>query len=60
MAPPFIGEDQCLVPGEAVVRVEKAMENSRRIFAGIDILASVDDVWEVSFEIMFKELSYKP
>jgi hypothetical protein len=48
MSPPFIGEDQCLVPGEAVVRVEKAVENSRRIFAGIDILASVDDVWNVS------------
>lgn len=47
MAPPFINEDQCLVPGEAVVRVEKAAENSRRIFAGIDIMASVDDVWEV-------------
>jgi hypothetical protein len=47
MSPPFIGEDQCLVPGEAVVRVEKAVENSRRIFAGIDILASVDDVWNV-------------
>jgi len=48
MSPPFIGEDQCLVPGEAVVRVEKAKDNSRRIFAGIDILASVDDVWNVS------------
>eukprot|EP00555_Chaetoceros_dichaeta_P009837 CAMPEP_0198255230 /NCGR_PEP_ID=MMETSP1447-20131203/5388_1 /TAXON_ID=420782 /ORGANISM="Chaetoceros dichaeta, Strain CCMP1751" /LENGTH=564 /DNA_ID=CAMNT_0043941549 /DNA_START=229 /DNA_END=1923 /DNA_ORIENTATION=+ len=47
MSPPFIGEDQCLVPGEAVVRVEKAPENSRRIFAGIDIMASVDDVWSV-------------
>jgi len=47
MSPPFIGEDQCLVPGEAVVRVEKAAENSRRIFAGIDILASVDDVWNL-------------
>jgi hypothetical protein len=47
MAPPFLGEDQCLVPGEAVVRVEKAPENSRRIFAGIDILASVDTVWDV-------------
>eukprot|EP00978_Attheya_sp_CCMP212_P012043 scaffold29883_cov48-Attheya_sp.AAC.2 len=47
MAPPFIGEDQCLVPGEAVVRVEKAPENSRRIFAGIDIMASIDDVWNV-------------
>lgn len=47
MAPPFLDEDQCLVPGEPVVRVEKAPENSRRIFAGIDIMASVDDVWNV-------------
>lgn len=47
MQPPFIGENQCLVPGEAVVRVEKATDNSRRIFAGIDIMASVDDVWKV-------------
>jgi len=47
MSPPFIGEDQCLVPGEAIVRVEKAPENSRRIFAGIDITASVEDVWNV-------------
>ena len=48
MAPPFLGEDQCLVPGaEPVVRVEKAPQNSRRIFAGIDILASVDAVWNV-------------
>ena len=47
MSPPFINEDQCLVPGEAVVRVEKAAENSRRIFAGIDIMASVDDVWNI-------------
>lgn len=51
MQPPFIGEDQCLVPGEAVVRVEKATDNSRRIFAGIDIMASVDDVWNVSFKV---------
>jgi hypothetical protein len=49
MAPPFIDEDQCLVPGEAVVRVEKAPDNSRRIFAGIDITASVDEIWKVSF-----------
>ena len=48
MAPPFINEDQCLVPGEAVVRVEKAPDNSRRIFAGIDITASVDEIWNVS------------
>ncbi|GAX10313.1 hypothetical protein FisN_3Lh516 [Fistulifera solaris] len=47
MAPPFLDDDQCLVPGEPVVRVEKAPENSRRIFAGIDIMASVEDVWNV-------------
>ena len=57
MSPPFLGEDQCLVPGEAVVRVEKAPENSRRIFAGIDIMASVEDVWNVS-SILFLKSSY--
>jgi hypothetical protein len=48
MAPPFLDESSCLVPGEPVVRVEKAPENSRRIFAGIDIRANVEDVWNVS------------
>lgn len=48
MAPPFLDPDSCLVPGEPIVRVERAPENSRRIFAGIDIMASVDDVWNVS------------
>ena len=47
MAPPFLDEDSCLVPGEPVVRVERAPENSRRIFAGIDILSSVDVVWNL-------------
>jgi hypothetical protein len=47
MAPPFLDPDSCLIPGEPVVRVEKAPENSRRIFAGIDIMASVNDVWNV-------------
>mmetsp|Transcript_7254 Transcript_7254/g.10258 ORF Transcript_7254/g.10258 Transcript_7254/m.10258 type:complete len:511 (+) Transcript_7254:129-1661(+) len=47
MGEPFLGTDMCLVPGEAIARVEKAPENSRRIFAGIDIMASVDDVWNV-------------
>lgn len=47
MAPPFIGENECLVPGEPVVRVEKAPQNSRRIFAGVDIPVSVDDVWSL-------------
>lgn len=53
MAPPFIGEDMCLVPGVPLVRVERAPENSRRIFAGIDIMASVDDVWNVSSHNLF-------
>jgi hypothetical protein len=47
MAPPFINEDECLVPGEPAVRVEKAPQNSRRIFAGIDIPVSVDEVWKL-------------
>lgn len=47
MSPPFIAEDSCLVPGEAVVRVEKAPENSRRIYAGIDIPVSVDVLWSL-------------
>ena len=33
MAPPFIAEDQCLVPGEALVRVEKAPGECERIYA---------------------------
>eukprot|EP00547_Thalassionema_nitzschioides_P003377 CAMPEP_0194199816 /NCGR_PEP_ID=MMETSP0156-20130528/686_1 /TAXON_ID=33649 /ORGANISM="Thalassionema nitzschioides, Strain L26-B" /LENGTH=406 /DNA_ID=CAMNT_0038924755 /DNA_START=393 /DNA_END=1613 /DNA_ORIENTATION=- len=45
MNPPFIDEVQCLVPGEAVVRVEKAPDNSRRIFAGVDIPVGVEAVW---------------
>jgi hypothetical protein len=69
MEPPYIGEDQCLVPGEAVVRVEKAPSNSRRIFAGIDIFASVDDVWKVRllngrmhafYQATFLRLTYFP
>ena len=47
MAPPFLNDDQCLIPGEPVVRVEKAPENSRRIFAGIDIPQSVDEIWNL-------------
>jgi hypothetical protein len=47
MAPPFINEDECLVPGEPAVRVEKAPQNSRRIFAGIDIPVSENEVWKL-------------
>jgi hypothetical protein len=39
--------EPCLIPGEPTIRVEKAPENSIRIFAGIDIMASVDDVWNL-------------
>ena len=50
MAPPFLDPNSCLMPdAEPVVRVERAPDNSRRIFAGIDIIASTDDVWNVSF-----------
>jgi len=49
MAQPFLDPNACLLPdAEPVVRVEKAPDNSRRIWAGIDILASADDVWNVS------------
>ncbi|KAL7519237.1 hypothetical protein ACHAWX_004022 [Stephanocyclus meneghinianus] len=47
MAPPFINDDECLIPGEPLVRVEKAPQNSRRIFAGIDIPVSVQEVWNL-------------
>lgn len=48
MVPPYIDSNSCLMPdAEPVVRVEKAPDNSRRIFAGIDISASADDVWNV-------------
>ena len=64
MSPPFLDPDSCLVPGEPVVRVEKAPGNARRIFAGIDIMASVDDVWKVriylgeepAFRVVFRVL----
>uniref|UniRef100_A0A7S4ANJ4 Uncharacterized protein n=1 Tax=Pseudo-nitzschia australis TaxID=44445 RepID=A0A7S4ANJ4_9STRA len=61
MTPPFLDPNSCLMPdAEPVVRIEKAPENSRRIFAGIDILASADDVWNVSiaFCIVFKVYTY--
>ena len=62
MTPRFIGEDECLVPGEPVVRVEKAPQNSRRIFAGIDIPVSVEDVWEVRrvcFSILIRKFGWE-
>lgn len=48
-APPVLSADEpvCLVPGEAISRVEVAPGNARRIWTGVDILASVDAVWDV-------------
>jgi hypothetical protein len=46
--PVVLKEDEvCLLPGDCLVRVEKAPNNARRIFSAIDIFASVDDVWGV-------------
>ena len=46
-SPPSLLDDLCLVPGEPIVRVEEAPDNSRRIFTGIDITANIDDVWDI-------------
>ena len=46
-APAVLTDDICLLPGEPVVRIEEAPSNARRIFTGIDIIATIDDVWEV-------------
>ena len=45
--PAVLTDDICLVPGDPVVRIEEAPANSRRIFTGVDISASVADVWAV-------------
>ena len=45
--PTVLTDDVCLVPGDPVVRIEEAPSNSRRIFTGIDISASMEDVWGV-------------
>lgn len=42
----MLTDDICLLPGEPVIRIEQAPSNSRRIYSGIDISASVEDVWE--------------
>eukprot|EP00439_Symbiodinium_sp_Y106_P086531 s100_g33.t4 len=46
--PSVLTDTICLIPGSApVTRVEDAPGNARRIYTGIDIRASVSDVWEV-------------
>jgi len=45
---PTLTEDVCLIPGDQpIVRVEDAPGNARRIFTGVDIRASVEEVWQV-------------
>ena len=46
-APAFLRDDICLMPGEPIVRVEAGPGNSARIFTGIDIEATVDDIWQI-------------
>jgi hypothetical protein len=45
--PEVLTDDMCLLPGEPIIRIEEAPSNSRRIYSGIDIIASVDEVWDV-------------
>lgn len=46
--PVVLTDSVCLIPGgEPVVRLEDAPGNARRIFTGVDIGASVEEVWEV-------------
>lgn len=45
--PPVLSEEICLMPGQIIIRVEDAPGNARRVFAGIDVLASVDKVWDM-------------
>ncbi|CAE7503749.1 Slc44a5 [Symbiodinium necroappetens] len=46
--PSVLTDTICLIPGSTpVTRVEDAPGNARRIYTGIDIRASVNDVWEV-------------
>eukprot|EP00584_Thalassiosira_punctigera_P022233 CAMPEP_0172556870 /NCGR_PEP_ID=MMETSP1067-20121228/69662_1 /TAXON_ID=265564 ORGANISM="Thalassiosira punctigera, Strain Tpunct2005C2" /NCGR_SAMPLE_ID=MMETSP1067 /ASSEMBLY_ACC=CAM_ASM_000444 /LENGTH=333 /DNA_ID=CAMNT_0013345789 /DNA_START=36 /DNA_END=1034 /DNA_ORIENTATION=+ len=47
MGAPSISGECRIVLGEPFVIMEKAPQNSRRIFAGIDIPASVEMVWNV-------------
>ena len=47
-SPNYLTDDMCLVPGaDPEVRIELAPKNARRIFTGVDILASIDSVWTV-------------
>jgi hypothetical protein len=43
----FEDKDICLMPGDVIMHMENVPGNARRIFAGIDIQAPVDDVWKI-------------
>lgn len=48
LSPPVLTDRICLILGDdPVVRVEDAPGNARRIFTGIDIRATVQEVWDV-------------
>ena len=51
-APAVLNEEFCLVPGSPVVRVESAPGNARRIFTGIDIVTTSDDVLELVWKTL--------
>jgi hypothetical protein len=42
-----LGDNMCLIPGDVVVRVDKAPGNSRRIYTGVDINADVQTIWDL-------------
>merc|ERR1719235_1534485 len=43
----FEDKDICLMPGDVIMHMESVPGNARRIFAGIDIQAPVEDVWKI-------------
>jgi hypothetical protein len=43
----FVDKDICLMPGDVIMHTENVPGNARRIFAGIDIQAPIDDVWRI-------------
>jgi hypothetical protein len=45
--PPVLMESLCLLPGDPVVRIERVPGNAVRIFAGMDIEAPMQSVWDV-------------
>jgi len=46
-SPVALFDEICLEPGDPVVRIEDAPGNGVRIFTGIDIQSSMDEVWSI-------------